>query len=54
MLNVKDNVNNLITKIYELQKKINFNNHRIQQHDTDSKGISGLQNENTGFKKKIT
>ncbi|MBN2480122.1 MAG: hypothetical protein JXB19_00140 [Bacteroidales bacterium] len=53
MLNVKENLKSLITGIYELQKRINFNNHSIQQHETDSNESSRLQNENSGLKRKI-
>ncbi|MBN1158099.1 MAG: hypothetical protein JXA61_01855 [Bacteroidales bacterium] len=53
MLEVKKSVKSLISKIYELHKRINFNNRRMEQHETDGYEASGLQNENDGLKQKI-
>ena len=53
MLEVKKNLKGLITKIYELQKRINFNNQRIQLFESNDTEVSDLQDENRGLKEKI-
>ncbi|MBN1158035.1 MAG: hypothetical protein JXA61_01530 [Bacteroidales bacterium] len=53
MIEVKKSVKNLITGIYELHKRINFNNHRIHQHETEGDVAASLRNENDGLRKKI-
>jgi len=53
MPDFKKNVKDLISNIYECQKKINFANNRIQELQSEGNDTSRLQNEITGLHEKI-
>ncbi len=54
MLDVKYNIKNLISGIYECQKKIIINRRFIRELEDEGKDTAKLRNEITELEKKIT